>query len=302
MRKLLVYIPTYNRYETLMHQLKMLKPFAETGEIQVIVNDNASSQPEYQMVKRFCSEQKNFEYRKNGSNLGANPNILNGFLFCERAQYLLILSDDDLLKPQAIPKIIEILDRYSPDFLYLTHNLNQREEFIQVSQKWLVDNINDGLGLISQVIYKTSFVKYSVRAGFDNLLSCFPHLAIIFESTKNKCFSICRISKEDFFLPEPPQPPSESGIGYKYSLLGFTHLVYNLEDKLRKSFIHSWWKGNWFRVARDMNFAPIQFAICRSLLFKYIKFFSLQWVVFFLLKPLILFAFYLRSRRKRKIS
>ena len=295
--KLLIYIPTWNRYESLMEQLEILKSVTKKDEFIVVVSDNASTQKEYLKVMDFCNDQSNFEYRKNCSNLGANPNIANGFLFCDKAEYLWILSDDDLLKPGAVEKVLDWLKKYEPDFLYVVHNLSETENFLNADQTWLVKHINDGMGLISLVVYKSSFVRPKIRAGYDNLLSCFPHLAILFESTKGKMAGVCRILRDELFYPHEPLPSAEA-IVYSHSFFGFTHLANNLEEGLRKPFIKAWWSANWFRVARNMKHSPIQFAIFRSLLFKHISFFGIQWITLMILRPIILLGLFLRSRIK----
>lgn len=298
--KLLIYIPTWNRYKSLMEQLEILKAATRKDDFMVIVNDNDSTQKEYLAVKDFCNEQSNFEYRKNCTNLAANPNILNGFLFCNKAEYLRILSDDDLLNPGAVEKVIDLLTKYYPDFLYIIHNLEQTESFLRADQAWLVEHINDGMGLISLVIYKTSFIQPKIRAGYDNLLSCFPHLAILFESTKGKVATVCRVLRSEIFQPHDPLPIAES-VWYKHSFFGFTHLANNLEENLKKSFFKSWWYANWFRVAKEMEYAPIQFAICRSLFFKHIRFFGIQWLMFLIAKPLVVLGLSLRSCCKKHL-
>jgi hypothetical protein len=275
-----------------MKQLETLK-MCDKEQIYIIVSDNHSTQEEYLNVERFCNSLSNFRYHKNCSNLSANPNILNGFLYCNLAEYLWILSDDDLLKKDAVEKVIDTLTQYNPDLLYIVQNPGQAH-LLQVNQEWLTTHIKDGMGLISLVIYRTSYIQESIRVGYENLLSCFPHMAILFESTKGRTAQLCRLSRDEVFHPHNPLPVANS-IWYKYSFFGFTHLVNNLENELQRPFINSWWHKNWFRVPGEIKFAPIHFAICRSLLFRHINYFEIQWFALMLLKPVIRLAFYFKS-------
>lgn len=293
--KLLIYIPTWNRYESLMKQLEILGSSNLKEQFIVMVSDNCSTQEEYLEVKNFCNSQSNFRYHRNSSNLSANPNILNGFLFCHMAEYLWILSDDDLVKTEAVERVIERLKEYNPDFLYIVHNLGRKVDFLDADQEWVVRHIKDGMGLISLVIHRTSYIQDSIRAGYENLMSCFPHLAIIFESTKGRTAGICRVTRDEIFQPHNPLPIANS-IWYKNSFFGFTHLAANLEEKLQRSFLTSWWYKNWFRVPGEMTYSPIHFAVCRSLLFKHINYFAIQWLALISLRPLILLAFFLKFR------
>ena len=291
--KLVVYIPTYNRAAEVTKQLKMLHLYSGADILKVVVHDNCSTQPEYYNIPKFCRD-GNFIYKRNVDNIGANPNILAGFTYCDLGDYLWILSDDDLLKPDAVNNVFNLLHRYKgTDLLYLTHSNLQKEFFDTFNQPQLLAHLNDGLGLISQVIYRSGFVIPYIRSGYDNLLSCFPHLAILFESVKNReKIKVCRISKADFFLPGN-QPPAESrGYLYLLSFYGFTLLAENLSEKLRRNFLWGWWNQFCFKAVCLARKAPIHSAACFSTLRRYVFLFSLQ---LFLVKIFSLPVYYLRN-------
>lgn len=277
--KLVVYIPTYNRASGLTQQLRTLQSYSGDDELVVIVQDNCSTQAEYHDVQAFCKE-VNFIYIRNVCNIGGNPNIVAGFLHSNRADYLWILSDDDLLKPTAVNRVFNLLHKYQGcDLLYLTHGDIEPEEYQSFDQSQMLFHINDGLGLISQVIYRSAYIAPYIRAGYDNLITCFPHLAVLFESVRNEGnINVCRISKADFFLPEEPQPPSES-IGYVYSFYGFTLLANNLHEELRKSFLSSWWTVSRLQAAQQESLAPLQATACFAILKKHVGLFSLQLLI-----------------------
>lgn len=283
--KLLIYIPTYNRATTLMKQLLTLRSFSGDDEVAVVVRDNCSTQAEYIDIKKLCYNH-NFSYIRNICNIGANPNILAGFLFCGHADYLWILSDDDLITQNAVAEVFKFLNRYKRcDILYLTHSNVEPEEFEVMDQSQLLSHLNDGLGLISRVIYRSDYIRPHLRAGYDNLMSCFPHLAVLLESVRNEGnISVCRVSKARFFVPEEPQPPSEP-IGYVHSLWGFILLTNNLHEKLRKEFCWKWWKHSWYQATDNVSQAPIHSAICFSVLRRYIPLFSIQLLIIKIFLP-----------------
>ncbi len=270
--KLLVYIPSYNRAASLLRQIRMLKAYAGPGELEVLVQDNCSNQTSYDEVRRFCAE-SNFAYIRNPCNIGPNPNILAGFLYCDRADYIWLLSDDDLLKPGALNRVFDLLDRHTGcDLVYLTHNLQQQEEVVELDQAQLLQKVGDGLGLISQVIYRSAKVMPYIRAGYDNLISCFPHLAILFEVARNQNIIVCLTGKGVFFSDEH-LPPAEP-LSYVYSFFGYTLLANNLKEELRRDFLTAWLQVSQLEAIKEYSQCQIHAAASFALLRQYVPGFS----------------------------
>lgn len=270
--KLLVYIPSFNRDASLMKQLEILKAYQGPDELEVVVQDNCSTVEGYKAVNQFCKE-SDFVYVRNPCNIGPNPNILAGFMYCSRTDYLWILSDDDLIKPDAVNKVFDLLHRNGGcDIIYLTHNLLQQEEVVEINQEQLLKQIGDGLGIISQVIYRSAKVMPYIRAGYDNLMSCFPHLAILFELTKQESIIVCRVSRGEFFF-EGHLPVAEP-LCYVYSFYGYTLLANNLKEELRRDFLSSWWKEWQIKAVNEFSQAPVHAAASFHLLRQYVPRFS----------------------------
>jgi glycosyltransferase involved in cell wall biosynthesis len=283
--KLLVYIPTYNRAKSLLKQLETLKLYNSGKDIlEVIVSDNCSTQGEYKdSIENFCKDSK-FNYNRRICNLGPNPNILDGFLHCETADYLWILSDDDLIKPNAIDRIFEFLHKYpKSDLLHLIVG-DTKGQLRPFDQADLLRNLNN-LGLISSCVYRTEFIRPYIFAGYENLLSCFQHLAIIFEAVKQTgAITVCQVSEVDYFYAQNTEERSEHT--RNHSFYGFPLLSTNMLDNIAKEFLWSWWKMHSVKAIRNADLAPMHSAACFAMMKKYIP------VRFFLSKffPRNLFA------------
>lgn len=79
MKKLLIYIPSYNRAKSLELQLGSIANAESRISFDVIINDNCSPDLEgYSKIREYC-EKENFIYRRNSVNIGADANIFNGF-------------------------------------------------------------------------------------------------------------------------------------------------------------------------------------------------------------------------------
>lgn len=303
--KLLIYIPSYNRSSALNKQLDVIIGCKQKESITVIVKDNCSSDPDYSIIEEKCGK-SGFVYYRNICNVGGNPNILEGFTHSNKADYTWILSDDDTLSENAIEKIIEILSSKQPDILYMTHS-SQEEKTVTAFEKDIPDIINDGLGLISLVIYRSEYVTNSVRAGFDNLYSCFPHLAVLFDAIKkNGSLKLCRIGKENFFdINSHYEKPAEGISGYNASFFGFLHLTAILSFNVKKRILKSWWSSltNQYKFIKLFNQYPQHSFYAYYLLKDNIFLFNFKLILAKIIFPIQSIAYnYLKSQKIKNIS
>ena len=289
MKNLTIYIPSYNRGESLKRQLQTISANRHQNRIKVIVRDNCSTAEEYANgdIKRLC-EENGFFYERNICNIGGNPNIIAGFMDCKQGEYLWILSDDDSIHENAIDKILETIDEAEPDIFFFTHEKYENGCLVDFS----LDLINNGLGLISLVVYKTDFIIDNIRAGYDNILSSFPHMAVLLESIKNNNgkVRIFAVNKTDYFMKDDDPVIHPEGVkGYRNSLYGYLLLVYNLEEKYQKTFVRSWWNDtyNKFAAAKYRKQNIIQIPIWMDIMSRYIVLFKLRFMAVKLLLPFV---------------
>jgi len=236
---LTIYIPSYNRSNSLLKQLDAINSFKDKTKFKVVVNDNCSTDVKgYKEVQDYCFR-NSFVYNRNEINIGADANIFNGFLNSFDSEYIWILSDDDLLKTDAVSKILDILSNHDLDILFLTHSKIEKLEKHNWTQKDFFENnieTSDGAGLISNVIYKSSFIKESIPVGFQNIYTCFCHLSVLIHSFKNRTAHIGNIGSSQFFLPDTALAPADA-TGYSKSYFGFVLLGELFEKKIKKDFI-----------------------------------------------------------------
>ncbi len=106
-------IPTYNRYEYLISNLEILMPqvakFAD--KIEVLINDNASTDSTTEILSKVASEKKwliNLKTLRN--NVGLHDNFVD-VISRASGNYIYLMGDDDLLSPNFIeillPKIAQ---------------------------------------------------------------------------------------------------------------------------------------------------------------------------------------------------
>jgi glycosyltransferase involved in cell wall biosynthesis len=99
-------IPTYNRVERLIDIVQRIVSNCSSTEIEIIVNDNASTDGTEKEIAKI--KDKRLKYYKNKKNLGIAGNL---FKLVERAKgdFLYIHWDDDYMEVDAIPWILKTI-------------------------------------------------------------------------------------------------------------------------------------------------------------------------------------------------
>ncbi|PHV62799.1 glycosyltransferase [Cyanobacterium aponinum] len=112
-----VVVPTYNRAKYLDRCLKsVLFEQVNSCEFELIVNDNASPDNTQDIVQEYLEDPR-IKYYRNEENIGM---VRNFYVSTKRAngKYVLWLSDDDWLLPNAISDIMKVISAY-PEVGYI---------------------------------------------------------------------------------------------------------------------------------------------------------------------------------------
>jgi hypothetical protein len=235
---LLIYIPTYNRFDRLCEQIDQIYPFLNKYPINILVSNNSSSDERYMSLKNRYPDEK-VSIITNPVNIGANPNITNGFLYSADYDFLWILSDDDIILGLSIDKIMDLLDKNVDIVYFMMKDIAPGVMECRISD--IVAILNFGLGLVSAVIYRSKTLIPDVRFGYEYITSGFPHLAILFASCDRKgSLKVFHYPYDEIFLKKKPDPPVESDT-YHFSTYGFVHLSdFISERKTKLGFIKMW--------------------------------------------------------------
>jgi abequosyltransferase len=118
---LTIAIPTFNRASCLRQLLAMLADQVQAEpRVELIVSDNASPDDTPAVVQDFVSKGLPVRYLRNRENIGPDANFLQCF---EQAQgkYVWLFSDDDLLIPGGLAKIVGYLERDEYDMAWVSN-------------------------------------------------------------------------------------------------------------------------------------------------------------------------------------
>lgn len=120
---LTIAIPTYNRAHLLTQCLGRIieQVRSSSEEIEIIVCNNASTDSTREVIAQCLNLYPDLQYYENESNLGADYNFEKCFKLA-RADYVWLFSDDDILLPRAIERVVPLLKTHSLGIISLAVN------------------------------------------------------------------------------------------------------------------------------------------------------------------------------------
>ena len=154
-------IPTYNRAEWLRLSLEALLPqiTKTNGRVELVVSDNCSPDHTPEVVKKSM-EGGNFRYHRNQANIGGNPNfflLVNDLAY---GDYVWVLGDDDLVRENAVTKILDVLEAY--------HNL----DYVNINYKiWSPSGPQDVCSLSEDFDWNSSLGNPNLESGYVERLA-----------------------------------------------------------------------------------------------------------------------------------
>lgn len=190
--KLSICIGTFNRAEFIGATLESIIA-QTTSECEIVVLDNASTDDTQTVVSEYARRFDYLQYVRQDSNKGLDRNY-DDAVGLARGEYCWLMSDDDLLKPGSVERVLMAL---RPDLSlilanveYLNSNMSrtlQRRMFDFESDRIygpeemdrLFSEADDGLWYIGAVIIKREIWLARERERYYG--SLFIHVAVVFQ-------------------------------------------------------------------------------------------------------------------------
>jgi len=183
---LTIAIPTYNRKQFLINNIRQLLPQLN-DQTKLLIIDNCSKEimQDVLCIEFVDIQKKNVEFIRNRVNIGADANVVRCFENCT-SPYLWILGDDDIPVKDAVTKIIYnikkypeiIFFNYSSEIYFRNKNINTKGIFDFVEN---IDNYSNLL-FISNNIYKLDKFIDNLIFAYRHIYSCASQIAILIES------------------------------------------------------------------------------------------------------------------------
>jgi glycosyltransferase involved in cell wall biosynthesis len=135
MKKLLIYIPTYNRIKNLKFSIKrLLHELAGLEDLITIhISDNCSTDGTYNFLTSL--KHPSVKFSRNASNVGPARNLCLAFELSAEAEYTWIIGDDDFVLGGALRQLLgTIRGNQNIDFFFLntlSYDENNKDEVIK---------------------------------------------------------------------------------------------------------------------------------------------------------------------------
>lgn len=180
-------IPTYNRGEIIERTIKHIISY-KSSNIEIIVSDNCSEDNTESLIKKLNDSR--IKYYKNNRNYGITFNIVKSL---ERGsgEYLFLLSDEDSVQLEAIPKIIKIIELNRDASVFLGTVIKQNNSvYMQYENQtfskgqialWEVGFTHH---YMSGIIYKREKIDFDIlyselNKESNGLMDVYPHVFIV---------------------------------------------------------------------------------------------------------------------------
>lgn len=112
MKSLTIVIPTYNRKERLLQQLRSILSQPLSNTVDVLICDNCSNYDVEGEIRREFPNNNNVLVEHNKYNIGGDANIASTFLKC-KTTWMWLLGDDDVTTENSIEIILNDIDSRS---------------------------------------------------------------------------------------------------------------------------------------------------------------------------------------------
>ena len=117
---LTIAIPTYNRARCLKELLHdLIDQVKDEPRIELMISDNASPDDTSSVVRDFIARGLPACYIRNSENIGADANFLQCFEKA-RGKYVWLFSDDDLIVPGGLKKILNYCEAAEYDLIWVS--------------------------------------------------------------------------------------------------------------------------------------------------------------------------------------
>lgn len=190
--KLSICIATYNRGKYIGETLDSILPQIEPG-VELLIVDGASPDNTPEVMKYYLSRHPDIRYYRELENSGVDGDYDKAVGYA-KGEYCWLMSDDDLLKPGAVLRVLSVIDgkcnlivvnteiwnaTFSEKLLDRRLNITSDVEYGKEDREQFFVETANQLGFIGCVVIRRSFWLSRDRASFYGTL--FIHVGVIFQ-------------------------------------------------------------------------------------------------------------------------
>lgn len=169
---LTIIIPTFNREKELNFLLNIISNEYTHNKkrVEIIISNNSSTDNTIDVINNFHNKYPEWKIINRNENIGPDKNFIS-CVNLVKTKYFWIFGDDDAPMHGILSEIIEILDKKTPDLIYLStiwkkniynddiYYINKPLEIIETERKYFTKLTNVNLTYITSIICNYSLVK-----------------------------------------------------------------------------------------------------------------------------------------------
>lgn len=167
-------IPTYNRAGCLRELLPVLADqLKDEPRVELIISDNASPDETPSMIQDFVARGLRVRYIRNVQNIGPDANFLQCFEQA-RGKYVWIFSDDDLIVPGGLAKILSYCEAAEYDLIWVNnYPVGKFHKPLPVKARRDAIEISDSVAYVKRVHVFFTFITGNI-INKDTVLAAGP--------------------------------------------------------------------------------------------------------------------------------
>lgn len=167
-------IPTYNRAGCLKELLAILADqMKDETRVELIISDNASPDETPSVVQDFVSRGLRVRYIRNAQNVGPDANFLQCFELAQ-GKYVWIFSDDDLIVPGGLAKILTYCATAEYDLIWVSaYSFGKFHKPRPVRAKLDAVEITDSMAYVKRIHVLFTFITGNI-VNKDTVLKAEP--------------------------------------------------------------------------------------------------------------------------------
>lgn len=155
---LTIAVPTYNGAKTICCMMDLLMPQC-SDEVEVLISDNCSTDNTPEIIAKYQKQFPYIKYIRNEKNIGPDANFLQCMKLAS-GKFVHLLSDDDVMMEEALPKILLYLKTYDDVGLVYLYTKGFRGNYISP------ENCSAPAKCPPEDIYTTDKILFMNYAGY----------------------------------------------------------------------------------------------------------------------------------------
>jgi glycosyltransferase involved in cell wall biosynthesis len=227
-----VAIPTYKRPDLLARCVRSIIASGSEYSVPIYVIDDSGNDTNLKVISSLIAEYPHLHHIRNEANIGIDRNIVKSVNCC-KTDFVWIIGEDDLLKPQAIKRVLDVLDHHDYAFVYANYSYvsNDYARIIRDRRLDLSDGPMEGNHFIARYLWAIGFIgaciinkKQWVQADSEKYIGTyFAHVGVIAEAIAERSLYVIG---ESLTLNRAENDESSTWSSNKFDVMyGWTELL-----------------------------------------------------------------------------